>query len=370
MRWGLAAWLVVALLAGACGRSAEPVRIGVVFSARNSAIAFLAADDINSAGGVRGRPLVIVLDTITETSDQADVEIRRAQSIVRRTRVVGVVGHAGSRVSLVAAPIYNAAEVVHIVPTGTSRLLARAGPWTLTLAPNDSVEGTFIAEFVRDRLRARSVVMLYVNDEYGMGLRDGVRSALSGSDVRLLREQRYDISGDIGTAVDAALRGGAPDVVVVGGRARETGAIARRLRALRVPSRVVAGDGSDVLHDLVTVAGPAAAGIYVTTFWLPGAGADTASERFRRAVSQRFVRPASSQDAMIYDAVRVMAAAVEAVGDDPAAVRRYLLELGRTRPRYRGLTGEIGFGAGAGPPRFVMGVVRGDSIVPVEPTSP
>jgi len=213
-------------------------------------------------------------------------------------------------------------------------------------------------------------VVLYVNDEYGMGLRDGVRSALAGSDVRLLREQRYDASGDINTLVDAAVRGGAPDVVVVAGRAAETGAIARRLNALRVRSRVVAGDGSDLLPDLVQSAGPAAAGIYVATFWLPGAGADTASERFRRSVGQRFVRPASSIDAMIYDAVRVMAAAVEAVGDDPAAVRRYLLELGRNRPRYSGLTGEIGFGVGAGPPRFVMGVVREGGIVPVEPMGP
>jgi len=170
--------------------------------------------------------------------------------------------------------------------------------------------------------------------------------------------------------VDAAVRGGAPDVVVVAGRAWETAAIAQRLRALGVQSRLVAGDGSDLFPGLVAMAGPAAEGIHVATFWLPGGEADTAGRRFVRAVERRFSRRPTAPDAMIYDAVRVLAAAAGAAGDDPAAVLRYLLELGRTRARYRGITGEIGFGAGAGRPRFTMGVVRGGGIVPVQPAFP
>jgi ABC-type branched-subunit amino acid transport system substrate-binding protein len=80
----------------------------------------------------------------------------------------------------------------------------------------------------------------------------------------------------------------------------------------------------------------------------------------------RLRREAVATDALIYDAVKLLARAVAVVGDDPAAVRDYLLSLGRSRSRYVGVTGPIAFGDAAGPPRLVMGMVRGRSVVPVD----
>jgi branched-chain amino acid transport system substrate-binding protein len=360
--------LVVAVLA-ACGRERGAVNIGVVFPPANTPLAFLAADQINAAGGIHGRPVVIVVDTIADSAEPADLEIRRARSIVGRARVVGVVGHGGSRGSLAAAPVYNEAHVVELVPTGTSRLLAQAGPWTLALPPNDSVEGAFMARFVTERLRARTVAIFYINDEYGIGLRDGLLAALGPSGVRILSDTRYDLQSDLAVLVDAAVAAGAPDVFIVAGRAGQTATIARRLRDLRLPTRIVSGDGSHQVPELARASGPAAEGIYVVAFWLPGMTGDTVGQRFSRDVARRLSREPGSADVMIYDGVRLLATAVAEVGDDPDRVLQYLMELGRSRPRYRGVVGEIGFGAGAGPARFTMGVVRAGAIVPVEPPS-
>lgn len=305
-------------------------------------------------------------DTIPTQAEPADVEIQRAQSLVAAGPLVAVVGHGGSRGSLAAAPVYNDAHVVQVVPTGTSRRLASAGPWTLPLPPNDSVEGAFIARFVRDSLRARAVVIFYVSDEYGVGLRDGIVAALAGSGVRVLRQQRYDLSSNLAPLVDAAIRGHAPDVVVVAGRTQAASTIARHLLA-KVPSaRLLVGDGAVNLPELGVDAGPAAQGrLYAATFWL-SAAADTASRRFATEVQRRLVREATAADALIYDAVKLLGVAVHEVGDDPKHVRDYLLSLGRSRPRYQGVTGAIGFRDAAGPPRLVMGVLRGRSLVPVD----
>jgi len=355
----------LAATAVACGRSREPVRIGVELEPSFAAPAAMAAAEINRAGGVRGRRLELVRDELPPGApDEPAYHLLRALSVLR-VPLVAVIGHGGSRSSLAAAPAYNHASVLQIVPTGTSRLLARAGPWTLALPPNDSVEGSFIAAFVRGRLRARSVVTFFVNSEYGVGLRDGVRAALAGSGIRQLREVRYDSRADLPTLVDAALLRGTPDVAIVAGYTQDAGAIARHLRRRGSRAAVVVGDGAHVLPDLVIAAGEAAQGIFVVTFWLPSA-ADSAARRLEMAVRAQFGREPAARDAMVYDAVRLLATAIEAVGDDSRRVRGYLLSLGVDRPRYRGVTGEIGFGAGAGPPRFVMGVVRDSLIVPAE----
>src|SRR5512140_311864 len=223
----------LALQAAGCGPGA-PVRIGVVLPADFAAAAVIAADQLNTAGGVRGRRLELVRDSVPPAlPDVVGSHVLRATSVLRAP-VSAVIGHQGSGQSLAAAPVYNAAGVVQLVPTGTSRLLAQAGAWTLALAPNDSVEGRFIAGFVRDRLGARTITIFYINTEYGIGLRDGVLGALTGGGVSVIRAVRYLQGADLGVLVDAALRHGRPDAVVIAGYARDAGQIAALLRDRRV----------------------------------------------------------------------------------------------------------------------------------------
>lgn len=351
----------ICLAAAGCRREPpEPIRIAVAFPTRNAAVAFMAADEINARGGVRGALIQIIRDTIPTEAEPADVEIRRAESIVAQ-RPLAVVGHGGSRGSLAAAPVYNQARVVHIVPTGTSRLLRGAGRWTFALPPDDSAEGAFIARFLRDRVGARRVAVFYVNDEYGVGLRDGVRAALRP--IVPIRELRLDLDSDLEPLVALALRD-RPDAVVVAARARAAIAVTRLLasRGSRVP--IVVGDGAVMLPDLLQQTGPAAEGrLYAATFWLATAS-DSASRRFVAAVERRLSRRAVASDALIYDAVALLAAAVERVGRDPERVRAYVESAGADGPPFQGVAGRYGT---AQRPALVMGVARGGDLVPVEP---
>jgi branched-chain amino acid transport system substrate-binding protein len=354
---------VLAYLASACfHETPAPIRIAVAFPSRNAAVAFMAADEINAAGGVQGAFVQIIRDTIPIEAEPADVEVRRAESIVAQRPLVGVVGHGGSRGSLVAAPVYNEAHVVHLVPTGTSRLLRNAGRWTFALPADDSAEGAFIARFARERLGARRAALFYINDEYGVGLRDGVRSALGT--LALAREVRLSLESDLEPAVDLALRD-RPDVVIVAARFQTATAVARMLAARdsRVP--IVAGDGAVTLPELAEGVGAWGEGrVYAATFWLPSA-TDSASRRFAAALRRRLLRQATASDALIYDAVRLLVAAVAAVGREPEAVRGYVASLGAARPAFPGVSGPIGFGRERAP--LVMGVVRGGDLVSVEP---
>lgn len=352
-----------ALWAG-CRGEPQPVRIGLEVAGRFEPVIALVTDSVNAAGGIRGRSVEVVRDTITGGAwDEAGADVLRAQSVVAQG-AVAVVGHSGSRGSLQAALVYNRARIVQVVPTGTSRRLTSAGPWTFQLPPNDSVEGLFIADFVREHLRARSAVVFYLSDEYGIGLRDGIRGALAGTEVRVLDEVRCDLRSDFGALVDAVVRRGVPDVVIVAGRGEDTGAIARRLRERGIRAPVVAGDGA---HDpeLVSIGESASEGVYVVTFWLPRV-LDSATQRLEAAVREGLGRQPMAADVMVYDALRMLVAAMLEVGPRPESVRDYLRQLGASRPRFQGLTGEIGFAGDAGPPRLTMGVVRSGVVVPVE----
>jgi len=338
---GLAA--LVTALATACGGAERPAVIGYAFQISGQPSVAVARDEVASwpPGGPEIR---FVFDSVA-AGEPADVEIERAQRLVAVPAIVGVVGHAGSRGTLAGAPVYNEAGLPHVAPTSTSRLLRRAGPWTFSLAPDDSTEGAFIADFVVASLGARAVSVFYVNDEYGEGLRDGVRAHLLTRGVTLLNEVSFGPGSDVALLVEASLRRGRPDAVISAGRWRETAALARHLSA-RVPGiRVVAGDGAMYLPGLAEAAGPAAAALYVVDFWVSDP-ADSASrqfvERYRRVAGTDPLGP----QAMSHDALMLLARAVRDVGADREAIRRYLESLGRERPPYPGITGPISFGPG------------------------
>jgi branched-chain amino acid transport system substrate-binding protein len=344
-------------LAVACA-PAEPAVIGVAFQGLGVDAVAVARDELAEWTS----PVHLTFDT-TLMGDPADIEVARATHIAKTPGLAAVVGHGSSRGSLAAAPVYHDARIPQIVPTGTSRLLEQAGPWTFALAPNDSVEGAFIAEYVAGALAARTVTIFFVNDEYGVGLRDGVLAGLHARGVVVIDEVSVDPRSDFSVVVEASIRRGVPDVVVSAARWVETGAIARLFHARMPGTPVVAGDGALLMPDLAREVGDAASSLVVVSFWLPDAPDSLGhafAERFRRVIGREPV----GTHAMTHDAIMLAATAIREVGSNPDAVRQYLASLGIARSPYRGVTGPIAFTPGRRT-NFVMTRLAGDGLVRV-----
>ena len=339
--------LAAAAVASCHGSSRGPAVIGYGFPDRPGSVVPVVEHDLARLTGPHGIAIRIAVDTQL-AEDAPDIEVRRAEQFVATPGIVGVVGHSSSRGSLAAAAVYNEAGIVQITPYSTSRLLWKAGPWTFNLAPTDSVEGAFIGGFVAGRLRARRVTVFYVNDEYGLGLREGVVAELRRRHVAVADQVSVDPSTDFATVVAASLGRGVPDAVVVAARQVETGKVAEQLRERGLPRPVVGGDGALVMPDLARLAGAAADSVYAVTFWMPDAP-DSASRAFVEEYRQVVGRTPQAPQAMTYDALMLMATAIRAAGPRPAAVRQYLEELGRRRPAYVGVTGPVSFAPDSGP---------------------
>jgi ABC-type branched-subunit amino acid transport system substrate-binding protein len=188
-----------------------------------------------------------------------------------------------------------------------------------------------------------------------------VRARLTALHVTVLDEVSVDPRSDFGTVVEASLRRGVPDAVVSAARWVETAAIAGLVRRARPGIHVVAGDGALLLPELARLAGEAGPAVRVVTFWMPDSPDSTSQafvERFQRVIGRE---PVGSQ-AMTHDAIMVLATAAQAAGPNPGRIRRYLEDLGRTRPPYHGVTGPISFQPGR-PANLIMTRLEGDRVV-------
>lgn len=271
--------------------------------------------------------------------------------------VVAVVGHPGSRDALLGAAVYNARGVPNVVPNATSGRVARTGPWTFVLVPDDSVQGAFIANYVVDSLNARKISVLYLGDEYGIGLRDGIRAGLGNHGVKpadetmIPAEECFSARSGIlyESIVRGAIRRANPDVFVVTAGTSNGWCIADFIHVENPDAWIVFSDGMDGARRLpdpprgipdrpLRLVPQRIRGV---EFWEPGT--DSLNRAFVAMVQGTMHRPPDASQALQYDAYMLLAAAVHEVGPSRSAVRKWLESLGRTREPWIGVTGPIAF---------------------------
>jgi branched-chain amino acid transport system substrate-binding protein len=271
-------------------------------------------------------------------------DIDYADAMAAVPGVVAAVGPQSSRATLLVAPIYAERGIPLISATATSHRLRALTPSVFQLAPDDEVEGAFIAAFVLDRLAARRVTLFYLDaDEYGLGLRDGLVQALRRRGVAPVDQVGVIEQTDMRRRVAESLRRAIPDVVVIATRAPEALAIVRAVHQRLPRAPMVACDGIPLTAAFIRSAGATTSAVYAVAWWHPDLP-DTLSRAFAARYERASGSPPSPAIAMFYDAIMVAARAVHDVGPRGTAIRRYLSELGISRPPYHGVTGPISFG--------------------------
>ncbi|HEX5004211.1 MAG TPA: ABC transporter substrate-binding protein [Gemmatimonadales bacterium] len=336
--------LILTAASAACEQPTGAAVIGYAFPRDGQRAAIVAAAALptdTALGAIR-----IVGDWDSGGTESA-VEIARARRLVALPRVMGVVGHVGSRSTLITAPIYSAAGIPLVVPTATSGRLWEIGEWVFPLAPSDSMEAAFLGEAAVDGLKASRIAVYFVNTAYGSGIRGELRRWLGTRGMAPVDEVPYVIGADLATLVQASLRRTHPDLTVLVGRRIEVAQLAALIYEHDPSIRLLAADGAyDQLAELIAAAGPAADSLYLTTFWV----ADTTvpvQRDFVRRYRNDTGRDPTAFEAMRYDAIMVLAQAIREAGPDRAAIRDWLASLGGSRPPFQGVTGNVTFRRGA-----------------------
>jgi branched-chain amino acid transport system substrate-binding protein len=362
----LAVGLAVGLLFGCAPDDGEPIRIGLAGSFSDpiglpmKLAAELAAEEINATGGISGRRLALV-----PRDDYADPDSAVfVANDLYQSNVVAIVGHLFSGTTLAAAPVYNggADPVAAISPSSSSPELSSAGDHTFRICPSDLAHGAALAHWARERLGLERGAVLYLNDQYGRGIRQTFVAEFVRLGGRLQSIDPYlGSKPDVGPYLDRLARDQWIEFLVVAGNRGEAEEVIRqaRRRGLTVP--VLGGDGLEGIE----AAGALAEGVYLTSSYfatLPTA----ANQKFVEAYRRKFPDAGlpNQPAAATYDAVYLLRDVIARAGTDRQAVRRALAEVGAEAPPFEGVTGVVAFDAAGDVPdqNVYVGMVRGGAI--------
>jgi ABC-type branched-subunit amino acid transport system substrate-binding protein len=214
------------------------------------------------------------------------------------------------------------------------------------------------------RRTLRRVLILYVNDEYGQGLRAGVHQALQLVGLTPTAELPVGRESDFDLLLRNEFAQRHPDVIVGAFRNPEFARAAEALIRLHSRIPVFVGDGAFGPEALRGAVGPVPFEVYGVTFWLR-TEADSAGTAYIDRFHRIWNKWPRSEDALIHDALTLAATAQREGKNDPRRIRLWLLSLGVTRPPFPGAAGPIDFRADH-PRPFRLGRFVADSAVDAE----
>lgn len=322
--------------------NAEPVKVGVLAPLTGTMAEFgttyevamtMALEEVNAAGGINGRPLELQFeDSKGDQKESADLAAR----FVDDEEIVAILGDFSSGCAMAAAPVADEAGCVLFSPTASNAAFAPMSDYCFQIAGRADFEGQYLGEYVLGKYcGATKVGVLYINTDWGKGTFDATVIGAEKAGIEIVAESYAEGESDF-SAVITKLRAENPDYVLVIDNAPYNAINQVRNAGWDIPM-VMCGPSTSM--QVIELCGENCEGIATTVsvFYDP---ADEVRGPFAEEFTERAGFSPTVMAGFAYDAVKILAEAMIACGDDLTRdnIREKLAETNGTY-----LTGPIDF---------------------------
>jgi branched-chain amino acid transport system substrate-binding protein len=216
----------------------------------------LAIKEINAAGGLFGRPLAY---DVADTQTQPGVAKALAAKAVD-AGVPLVMGPVYSGSILVSMNETRRAEIPNIIGGEAATITQQGNPYVFRCSFTQVSAMPKVARYLKDSLKARSIALVYVNNDFGKAGRDVMLKALDANGTKVVA----DISTDQGqvdfSSVVLKAKQSSADALFVYLNEEESARILKELRKQGYDKPVV-GETTLVNDKVIELAGEAANGV-------------------------------------------------------------------------------------------------------------
>ena len=344
--WATIAIVVLILVAAALiwnpkKQDSDTITIGAVLPLSGKAAQYgkwiqegleLGKDQINDQGGINGKKLAIIYeDDAANPKDAASA----MQKLTKINKVPVVYGSWASSCVLAQAPIAEQSRTV-LIAEAISPKIRDAGDYVFRMQPDARYYIRQLVPFVFDQMGARSICILYVNNDFGLDQAEVFDIEFVKLGGRVLHSEGYDPqTSDFRTQL-LKVKGNQPDAVFVPGYA-ELGLILKQARELGMSQRFIGSVPSEN-PDIIETAGEAAEGLIYPHHFNPNS-MDGVVKDYQNAYKERYGRLSEGFAALAYDGIRIIADVLREVGESPEDIKNELY----TVRDFRGVTGRTAF---------------------------
>ncbi|MEG6523051.1 ABC transporter substrate-binding protein [Desulfotomaculum sp. 1211_IL3151] len=264
----------------------------------------LALEEVNAQGGAAGRQLKVELGDDESTFIIGSTV---AQSFANDPRVMAIIGHWHTHITLPASTIYENAGVVMLSPVvSNTELCQRDYQYVFQNIPSDAQIGKQMALYA-DQRRYKNIVIYYSNTPYGLGLANAFEDVAREKGIRIvdringfIDSNEFKRSMDKWEALDY-------DAVFVAGSMPDGGLFIQELKKHRRDIPILGGDGLD--FDFIETLGQDAEGVVLATIFNP-TDPKSSVQDFIKKFEQKYHKKPDVWAIQGYDSIQLLAYAI------------------------------------------------------------
>jgi branched-chain amino acid transport system substrate-binding protein len=283
----------------------------------------MAVDEINGAGGVKGRKIEIVYED-TQSDPKQSVPV--AQKFVSDKRIVAEIGDFASPASMAASPVYQRGGLVQYAFTSSHPDFTKGGDYMFTTAVSQKDDAPYLANFAVKDLGKKKLALLHLNTDWGKTTADlfEARAKELGAQIAL-RDSFLATEKDFRPILNK-VRGAEPDALILEAYFNESSLLLTQAKdqGLKLP---VFANGAVYSPQFLQLGGDAVEGVFTASPWFPDSPRPDV-QAFVKAYKARYNNEEPNWFAAdAYDTVKILAHVIGQVGTDRKAIRDALAGL-------------------------------------------
>lgn len=249
-----------------------------------------------------------------------------------------VIGSLTSSATLAMAPVANRTKILLVSPTASNPALSKAGPYFYRVWTSDLFDGSVAAEYARKDLKLARIGVIYLNNDYGVGLKDVFTNSFTGLGGAVPFTEGYmDDQADFRDVLTKAGQAHL-DGLYLPGHPADIGRILKQGKELGFSATMLSCVAAED-QEFLGIAGSAASGLYFTA---PAFDISSSRSEVKAFVDSYQTRYGSMPDTHAvhgYDAAAVVLSGIAKGLRSPEELLEYL----DTIESYVGLSGEFRF---------------------------
>jgi len=315
--------------------AAPPIKIGALFSItgppsflgepeRNSAQ--MVVDEINKAGGIKGRKIELV---VYDTQGDATKAVQAASRLIKDDKVVAIIGPSTTGDTMAVIPIVEKAQIPMVSCAAGIKITEPVKRWVFKTAQNDSLAVARIFEHLKKR-KINKIAILTVSDSFGASGREQLKNQAANFGIQIVSDDTYGPKDTDMTVQLTKIRSSQAQILICWGTNPGPAVIARNARQLGLKLPLYMSHGVSY-KKFIELAGDAAEGIILPSGRVLVADLLPNSDKQKKSLlsyvrdyQRHFKAEGDHFGGHAWDAVMLLKGAFEKGAVTPAAIRDQL----------------------------------------------
>ncbi len=286
----------------------------------------LAVEEVNDRGGVNGKKILLIAEDDVGNPNQASTAINKLINIDGAKYIFSAQG--SSMVSVVS-PVAQNNQRLLMITLGSAPKLTEVGEYVFRSTPSDTYQGFEMKKLIQE-LEAKKIAGLYLNDAYGKGIIDLIKTS---ENKAFVADEVFEPNSTDFRIQLTKIKNSNPDVLVIVAH-QEYSTILRQMREIGLELTVITSETFMEEKTLSEIKVPIE-GIFSFKML------DTIDHvNFSKKYVERFQEEPSIYSKYAYDGAIAIIKALEQT-EDPNNIEQTIKELYKTE--FNGASSKVGF---------------------------